>query len=132
MQGKYEDLLTSVRLREHGFKNHLAALLSIKYTSRSYEELVAEQERYYSKICDENKYNKLLYLKDSVVIGFLYEKFRVAETMGVKIRCDIKRYFFSMRNANLSLIDILGILIDNAVEAQESSIEIKQLKFQFV
>lgn len=30
MQGKYEDLLTSVRLREHGFKNHLAALLSIK------------------------------------------------------------------------------------------------------
>lgn len=33
-----------------------------------------------------------------------------------------------MCNANLSLIDILGILIDNAVEAQESSIEIKQLK----
>lgn len=37
-----------------------------------------------------------------------------------------------MCNANLSLIEILGILIDNAVEAQESSIEIKQLKFQFM
>lgn len=132
MQGKYEDLLTSVRLREHGFKNHLAALLSIKYTSRSYEELVAEQERYYSKICDENKYNKLLYLKDSVVIGFLYEKFRVAETMGVKIRCDIKGTFSQCVMPTYHLIDILGILIDNAVEAQESSIEIKQLKFQFM
>lgn len=124
--------MTSVRLREHGFKNHLAALLSIKYTSRSYEELVAEQERYYSKICDENKYNKLLYLKDSVVIGFLYEKFRVAETMGVKIRCDIKGTFSQCVMPIYHLIDILGILIDNAVEAQESSIEIKQLKFQFM
>lgn len=132
MQGKYEDLLTSVRLREHGFKNHLAALLSIKYTSRSYEELVAEQEWYYSKICDENKYNKLLYLKDSVVIGFLYEKFRMAETMGVKIRCDIKGTFSQCVMPIYHLIDILGILIDNAVEAQESSIEIKQLKFQLI
>lgn len=71
-------------------------------------------------------------MKDSVVIGFLYEKFRVAETMGVKIRCDIKGTFSQCVMPTYHLIDILGILIDNAVEAQESSIEIKQLKFQFM
>lgn len=131
MQEKYEDLLTSVRLREHGFKNHLAALLSIRYTSRSYEELVAEQERYYSKICEENKYNKLLCLKDSVVIGFLYEKFRMAETMGVKVIYDVKGTFSQCAVPIYYLIDMLGILIDNAVEAQDHSTETKQLKVQF-
>ncbi len=131
MQGKYEEFLTSVRLREHGFKNHLAALLSIRYTSRSYEELVAEQERYYSSICEENKYNKLLCLKDSIVIGFLHEKFRAAETMGIKVIYDVKGAFSHCAVPVYYLIDILGILIDNAVEAQEHSIETKVLGVQF-
>ena len=131
MQGKYEDLLTNVRLREHGFKNHLAALLSIRYTSRSYEELVAEQERYYSMICEENKYNKLLRLQDSVVIGFLYEKLRMAETMGVKVIYEIKGTFSQCAVPIYYLIDMLGILIDNAVEAQDHSTETRQLRVQF-
>ena len=131
MQVKYEDLLTSIRLREHGFKNHLAALLSLRYTSRSYEELVAEQERYYSKICEENRYNKLLCLKDSVIIGFLYEKFRMAESMGVKVIYDVKGTFSQCAIPIYYIIDMLGILIDNAVEAQNHSTDSKQLRVLF-
>lgn len=131
MQGKYEDFMTSVRLREHGFKNHLAALLSIRYTCRSFEELVAEQNRYYSKICEENKYNKLLQLGDSVVIGFLYEKFRTAEALGIRVIYDIKGSYSQCVVPIYYLIDMLGILIDNAVEAQEQSTEEKRLIVQF-
>lgn len=131
MQGNYEDLLTSVRLREHSFKNHLAALLSIRYTSRSYDELVNEQDRYYAKICEENKYNKLLLLGDSVLVGFLYEKFRAAETLGVEVIYELRGSFSQSTVPVYYLIDMLGLLIDNAIEAQDNSTETKRLRIQF-
>ena len=131
MQEEYDDLLTSVRLREHGFKNHLAALLSIKHTSKSYEELVREQDKYYSKIREENRYNKLLFLGDSTVSGFLYEKFCRAEDEGISVIYDLKGRFSRSAVPIYHIIEILGILFDNATEAQTERVETKQLRFEF-
>ncbi len=78
--GKYDDLLLSIRMKEHNFKNHIAALFALSYTTKSYDELVLAQREYYGKIKEENKYVKLLYLGDSIVAGYLYEKF-----------CDVER-----------------------------------------
>lgn len=131
MQEEYDDLLTSVRMREHGFKNHLAALLSIKHTSRSYEELVREQDNYYGIIREENRYNKLLFLGDNTISGFLYEKFCQAEDEGVSVTYELKGSFARSVVPIYYIIEILGILFDNAIEAQIERVETKRLKFQF-
>ncbi len=131
MQREYDDLLTSVRLREHGFKNHLAALLSLKYTSNSYEELVRQQDNYYGKIRDENRYNKLLFLGDSTISGFLYEKFCQAEDEEIFITYEIKGSFSGSMMPMYHIIEILGILIDNAIEAQSEKEQSRQLEFLF-
>ena len=132
MQEEYDDLLTAVRLREHGFKNHLAALLSIKYTSKSYEELVKEQDKYYGVIREENRYNKLLFLGDSTIVGFLYEKFRQAEDAGIVVTYELKGCFAeSTAMPMYHIIEILGILFDNAIEAQLEEAKVKRLRFQF-
>ena len=89
IQEEYNDLLTSVRLRQHGFKNHLAALLSIRYTSKSYDELIKAQDEYYGKICKENRYNKLLFIGDSTVSGFLYEKFCESESKDILVTYEV-------------------------------------------
>lgn len=131
MQKKYDDLLASVRTREHGFKNHIAALLSIKYTSKSYEELVRQQDSYYGMIRKENRYNQLLFLGESTIAGFLYEKFCQAEEKKVSVTYEINGSFSGAGIPIYHLIEILGILIDNAIEAQSDKMEIRQLKFQF-
>lgn len=131
MQEEYDDLLTSVRLREHGFKNHLAALLSIKHTSKSYEELVRAQDNYYGKIREENRYNKLLFLGDSTISGFLYEKFCQAEDEGVSVIYELKGHFSRSAMPIYHIIEMLGILFDNAIEAQTEKSETKRLMFQF-
>lgn len=118
IQEEYNDLLTSVRLRQHGFKNHLAALLSIRYTSKSYDELTKAQDEYYGKICKENRYNKLLFIGDSTVSGFLYEKFCEAETRDVLVTYEVSGTYTESDMPIYYLIEILGILIDNAIEAQ--------------
>lgn len=133
-QGKYDDLLTSVRLREHGFKNHLAALLSLKYTSKNYEDLVKNQEKYYGKIREENKFNKLLFLGNGPISGFLYEKFCQAEDEGIYVVYEQKGKFSECMMPSYHIIEILGILIDNAVEAQigvELANTVRRIEFQF-
>ncbi|MCM1187431.1 MAG: GHKL domain-containing protein [Lachnoclostridium sp.] len=131
MQEEYDDLLISVRLREHGFKNHLAALLSIKYTTKSYEELVQEQANYYGLICKENRYNKLLFLGDSTISGFLYEKFGQAEDEEIFVTYEQKGCFSRTVVPIYHLVEILGILFDNAIEAQIKIPNEKRMKFQF-
>lgn len=131
MQEEYNNLLTSVRLREHGFKNHLAALLSLRYTSKSYEELVKEQDNYYGIIREENRYNKLLFLGDSTISGFLYEKLSQAEDTGVSVTYEILGCFLKGAMPIYHVIEILGILFDNAIEAQIEMVEAKRLRFQF-
>ena len=48
--GKYDDLLLSIRMKEHNFKNHIAALFALSYTTKSYDELVFAQREYYGNI----------------------------------------------------------------------------------
>lgn len=120
-QEKYSDLLVNVRLRQHEFKNHLAAIVSSHYTYKTYENLVQAQEAYCEKLVSENKYNNLLLLGDSVLAGYLFGKFQGAEADGITIehtittkmgKCDVPTYH---------MVEMLGILLDNAVEALKNS-----------
>lgn len=131
MQEEYSDLLTSVRLREHGFKNHLAALLSIRYTINSYEELVKAQDDYYGKISKENRFNNLLFIGDSAVSGFLYEKFCQAENRNVSVTYEASGNYSESAVPIYYLIEMLGIFIDNAIEAQIGVAEEKRIIFKF-
>lgn len=90
MQEKYEELLKSVRLHQHEFKNHLAAILSAQYTYKSYEKLIKAQNEYSDKILQENRYHILLALEDKVLAGFLYGKFQELGAGGIKVECQIK------------------------------------------
>lgn len=126
--GKYDDLLLSIRMKEHNFKNHIAALFALSYTTKSYDELVFAQREYYGKIKEENKYVKLLYLGDSIVAGYLYEKFCDVERKNGHVEYDIRGQFSISEVPDYHLMEILGILIDNSVEAQD---ERPQLKFFF-
>lgn len=127
MQEQYDDLLTSVRLREHGYKNHISALQSIKLL----EEYKREQNQYYDSICEANKYNKLLFLGDCVVSGYLYQKFCEIENAGVTVKYEVKGCLKNKKVPTYYLVEVLGILIDNAVEAQNGIVETRQLEFQF-
>uniref|UniRef100_UPI003FEE02E6 GHKL domain-containing protein n=1 Tax=Waltera intestinalis TaxID=2606635 RepID=UPI003FEE02E6 len=98
------------------------------YTTKSYDELVFAQREYYGKIKEENKYVKLLYLGDSIVAGYLYEKFFDVERKNGHVEYDIRGQFSISEVPDYHLMEILGILIDNSVEAQD---ERPQLKFFF-
>ena len=136
-QEQFKDLLINVRLRQHEFKNHLEAIFSAHYTCKTYEKLVKTQEVYCARMLNENKYNSLLLLEDYVIAGYLYGKFEEAELDGIEIsyvintkidKCSISAYY---------VVEMLGILLDNAVETVKNrankkiSFEVSQIEHMY-
>lgn len=114
---KYQELLLNVRMRQHEFKNHIAALFSTHYTYKTYDKLVAAQKDYCDKLLNENRYNTLLLIDNNILAAFLYEKFRQIEMDGITLEYSIKAKINDCSLSAYYLVEMLGILLDNAVEA---------------
>lgn len=125
----YDDLLTKVRLRQHDFKNMLAAVYSSHYTCKTYEELVKTQAKYCEKLLDENKHNALLLIGEPVLSAFLYKKFQEAETDDITVTYNIAAKIENSKVETYYLIEMLGILLDNAMEALKN-FDDKRICFQ--
>ncbi len=113
----FRNLIEEIRLRQHEFDNHISTIYSQHYTYHTYEDLVNAQKKHCELVLQENRYNKLLSLGNSVIIGFLYGKFVEIEKQGINIMYKIKIENFDVGVPVYKLVEILGNLIKNAVEA---------------
>lgn len=132
MQEKYDALLVKLRMRQHEFKNHIAAIFSAHYTYDTYEKLVKAQEEYCSKLQQENKYNNLLLIGNNIFAGFLYGKFQDAEDDGIEIEYSIKTNLEALGIPEYYLIEIIGIILDNAVETAREKDCYKKIYFAVI
>lgn len=113
----YEDLLTNVRLQQHALKNHMETISSFRYTQQTKEGLAQTEEDYCNQLRKENKYTDLLLLGDEALTGFLYGKFRAAGDRGIEVDYRITAEIRQCLVPVYHVIEMLGILFDNAMEA---------------
>ncbi len=115
----FEDAVTTIRTKQHEFDNHINAIKCMRYTIHDTNKLIDEQDKYCEKVLQDNKYNRLLKLKMSpILVGYLYSKFTAASALGINIEYEIQDIAVTNIAIN-DLIEIIGILFDNAVEALE-------------
>ncbi|MBD5451622.1 MAG: GHKL domain-containing protein [Lachnospiraceae bacterium] len=115
----FEDAIAAIRMKQHEFDNHINAIKCMQYTIHDTKRLIEEQNKYCEKILQDNKYNKLLKLKTSpILVGYLYSKFTAASAHNINIEYEIQDIVIEKIAIN-DLIEIIGILFDNAVEAIE-------------
>mgnify|MGYP000142443052 CR=1 len=113
-----EELVKEIRAKQHEFDNHLNAILNMHLTVDSYEGLVRQQSAYIREVRHEgmNQYLPLLRISDKVLAGFLYSKIvGMGEQADTQIQV-LNREIIS-RVSEHSLIEIVGVLVDNAYEA---------------
>lgn len=118
-QEDFQELLMNIRLRQHEFKNHLLAILSTQYTYKTYEKLVRAQKEYLGRVKDDNKYYSLLLISNQQLAGFLYGKLQSIEEYGIAVECAVKTELNALSIPEYNMIEILGIFMDNAIEALE-------------
>lgn len=113
-----EELVKEIRARQHEFDNHINAILNMHLTVKDYDELVERQSVYIHEIRRDcaNKYLPLLQISDKVMAGFLYSKI-VSAPENIETDVEIRNREVISGASEHCLIEIIGVLVDNAYEA---------------
>lgn len=117
----YNELITSIRRKQHDFSNHLNTITSMGILYDNYEELVENQSGYIVSLKEENRYSKLLSLGDAVIVGFLYSKFLQAEQRKIRVEYELQSPNMNCRIPDHKIVEIIGNLFDNAMDAVEQN-----------
>ena len=118
----FDNLIDEIRLKQHEFNDHISTIYSQHYTFKTYDALVKEQKAYCQAVLKENRHNKLLKTgSNPIIIGFLYGKFVEIDKLGIALSYKVSINDLDIGVPVYKIVEILGNLIKNAVEALESA-----------
>lgn len=112
-----EELIQSVRSRQHNHINELQAIRGLMYTHTDYESLTTAMATTLERAFNNNPPSYLLRLNLPLVSGFLLQKEKYARNINRNIEYDFKTYTLNTVVPEYELVELFGILIDNALEA---------------
>lgn len=128
----YDQLILLIRERQHEMKNHINAILSMIHTTDNYEELIAKQEEYCDYVMGQHEKTKLvLSVGNPLISGFLYSKIQEAEKKGIAVDYQAAMQKTASVVPEYELVEMLGILMDNAIEALSNEIETADIENSF-
>lgn len=119
--GKIEKLYLDIRSFKHDYINILSSMHSY-IDEHNYEGL----EKYFNQelipagstlAFEDSVYGKLGFIQVPEIKGILYTKILQALEQGVSVATDIKEKFSYFPMSTLDLVRVLGILLDNGIEA---------------
>ncbi len=123
----FQGLIENIRLRQHEFDNHIHTIYSQHYIYNTYDDLVRAQEDYCKIITKENRFNKILKAANPIIAGFLYGKLVEIDKLGIEVEYEIKIKELNIEVPIYKIVEILGDLINNAVEAIEKTESVNKL-----
>lgn len=116
----YEGLIQSIREKQHDFMNHLNAIEGMMYSITEYDDLINTQKQYLEKVSiDTNKTKWITMIENPLIAGFLIYKVTQAKEKGIDIKHDCAFAHRTTSIPEFQLIEMMGILLDNAIEAVE-------------
>lgn len=112
-----EELIDQVRIRQHKFDNEIQAICALPLLHNNYNELVTAINQH-SKLCfQENLPISFLKLNTKLLAGFFYQKMTTSQKKGITLNFDIKNFCLQTIVPEYELLELVGILLDNAIEA---------------
>lgn len=116
----YDELLTTIRENQHDIKNHIQAIVGMTYSIEDHNELIRRQQEYCNCVMKHNSETKILLTAENpLIVGFLYKKFQDAEDKDITLEYRINLGSGNTPIPEYEMVDMIGILVDNAVEALE-------------
>lgn len=113
----YDDLLKEVRRKQHDYKNQLTAVYSMYSSAKTLEELKGMQEKYLGILQEESEVDSILTkCNNPILAGYLYNVCLKYKTFGIKVDVDVIVENSVIDIKTKYIIEILGVLLDNAYE----------------
>lgn len=112
-----EQLILEVRERQHNHDNHIQSIRMLPTVYHGYDEMCKALSDYTDHMITENRTSSLLKLNLKLVAGFLFSKCNFAQSCNKSLDVHIENFHLSTCVPEYVLIDLIGILTDNAIEA---------------
>lgn len=119
-----ENLITSVRMTQHNYSNELQAIRGLLYTQKDYCSLKESLSEQLDVCAAVKEPDYLLKLNMYLVSGFLYQKDLQASKDNKKIIFHLSTYYLESVLPEYLLVKMMGILIDNALEATKENSQV--------
>jgi two-component system sensor histidine kinase AgrC len=114
-----KNMMHEIRQKQHDFKNHLNVLYIIVQTENDGQARERVKE-YIEKLTDSIKpADELLGIRDQVLGAIIYSKKALAEKKNICFEVEFKGEIPEYPIERYELVELLGNLLDNAIEAAE-------------
>jgi signal transduction histidine kinase len=111
-----DELVDELRAKQHDFDNHLLAIKMMIEMNKNSPDTINKVEAYIDEIDEDFKNSNLIKLDNKVVAGFLYSKSKWAFSNNIEFNINIDYYDLRTSLKDYEVIEILSILLDNAIE----------------
>ncbi len=132
-----DELIEQVRGRQHGYDNNIQSLSALAMTCNDYESLRSELLKNIDVMSHSDLPIFLLKFNLKLLSGLLFQKYSVAAKQGIHMDFTIKNYNIQSAVPEYIIVEAVGILMDNAIEASSENdtiyitIDCTQNKFHF-
>ena len=134
-QGEYvqnfENQLNHVKFKQHDFKNHLSALQGMAREIADKDTLSSMNKQYSEYLLQDEAYKELVKGGHPILTGFLNEKIRKMQELKIDFVYEISYLSIEEVMSIYEWVEVIGILLDNAIEAVEGSL-LKQIFMELV
>lgn len=115
-----EELVESVRARQHEFNNRMMAVSAAISTADTLEEARETISSLVERIALDNADRELLRCDSKVISGMLFGKIKQAELRHVRVKVSVVGSFLRRSLSENDWVEVIGVLLDNALEASEA------------
>lgn len=126
----YDATLTEIRYKQHDYNNQISTLLSMHHIAKNLDELKIMQNDYVGQITQNNEYSSILKSRGNpILIGYIYNIYQSCLNEKIRLDAEVNLSEDKYNIPTYKLVEILGILIDNAREYyREKNIIDKEIK----
>lgn len=112
-----DDMILNVRKTQHNHNNTISAIASLPQIAADYDSLAASLEHYSSHMVKEMIPTRFLHFENKLLTALLYNKYCLFAEQKIKLDIVIHSYHYKSRANEFQIVDLTGILLDNAMEA---------------
>lgn len=116
---RYGEVINDIRNRQHKFMNQLDSIYMLTELYKTYDELVENQRKEIVKLRNYMLPNKILILDRPLVIAHVYSKMCEAEERHIDLSIELSYSLYGVNIPDIYLIEIIGNLLDNAMDEVE-------------